>query len=283
VNIIYPSDGLVGLEIKDPSMSTIVARTIKTGDSTPYNLAANIEAAYLCDSVGNQQSSTPLPTQSNQVTPYYYIRVSNNLGTIQNMRLAITIFDANGLPITMNSQPITVGPYSSFDIRTNFLIQPFAHYGTAYAYVSVFSDNHMPSEGGVPLALEKIFQFSITGGTPFSGTAPTTFSLNGIKHYYNFTYRLPKTCGIGTYTAYSTADYLGIHSSTSTTFQVAQIGDLNSDGAVNYRDISAFVSYYIGYFNNHVFVQAIDFNSDGRINFNDIQVFVSKYIFYWSP
>ncbi len=288
----YPNDGLAGVQIQDPNGNTLVVRTISTGNVIPYNIPADINASYLCNAGGNQITSIPMPTASNQETPSYYVQVINNEGTIQPMLVTVNMFDSNGVPIALSYATLNVGAYSSSFIQTNFLIDSWAHYGTVYAYVNVYSD--WPSNGGVPLAMEKTFQFTITGGTPFPGTAPTTYSLNGVDHYYNFTFRLPNqgNCVLGNYTVYSTANYpyaayssgtyVGTQGSQTTTFQVAQFGDLNGDGIVNFADLQIFVRDYINYYQNGAYTAAIDFNNDGKINFADLQLFVKYYLQYWS-
>lgn len=273
----YPSDGLVGVQIKDPSGTTTVVRTIRTGTSIPNNITAYIDSAYLCDIAGNQQTSVLMPTADNGVVPYYYIHVTNNAGTTVSMLLTMNIYDSNGVPIALTYQTVNVGPYSSSFVRTNFNIDSGAHYGVATAYVNVYSD--WPSNGGIPYGLEQTFQFTLTGGTAFAGTPSSTQSANGD---FNFTYLIPKTAAIGTYNVYTTANYLGIPGAATATFQVTQFGDLNGDSAVNFRDLTTFVSDYIAYYNTHTFNPLIDLNSDGKINFGDLQTFVHDYIIYWT-
>jgi hypothetical protein len=193
------------------------------------------------------------------------------------MLIVMNIYDSNGVPITLAYQTLQVAAYSSSYFITNFLIPSWAHYGVTTAYVGVYSD--WPSEGGVPYGIERTFQFTITGGTPFVGTPSIMQSESG---YYNFSYRIPKNTALGTYTAYTSATYLGASDTGETSFQIAQLGDLTSDGTVNFRDLTSFVSLYVSYYTNHVYNQAIDFTNDGRINFNDMTKFVQYYIFYWS-
>jgi hypothetical protein len=279
VNIQYPSDGLVGFEVKDQTGATTIIRTIATGTTVSYNQPDFISSAYLSDSGGNQITSIPI--QSSGTMPEILVTVTNNQGSQQSVIATFNLFDSNGVPIALGSQQMTIGSQSSNTALIPFQIPSWAHYGTAYAFVNVY--NNWPSQGGVPQGVEKTFQFTITGGAAFPGTAPTTNNLNGIYHYYNFTYRLPKNCALGTYTAYSSANYQNTPGAKSTTFQVAQLGDLNADGAVNFKDISLFVSYYVNFYTQHTYTQSIDYNNDGKINFNDIQLFVKNYIFYWSP
>jgi len=274
----YPSDGLVGVEIIDSAGAPMVIRTVRTGNSNPNSITANIASAYLCNQGGAEQSSIPLPTATNQAQPYYYVDVVNNNGTTIPMLVTMNVYDSNGVPIALTSQMIYPGPYSDGTVLNNFNIPSWAHYGTATAYVDVYSD--WPANGGVPYGFETTFQFTITGGTPFTGTPTTT---QGASGNYSLTFRIPKTAALGTYTVYTGADYLGIYGSASTTFQVAQLGDLNGDGAVTFVDIQIFVADYLAYYSpSHTYTAAIDFTHSGVINFNDVQLMVHYYLIYWS-
>jgi len=273
----YPSDALVGLEIQDPTGARTIVRTIRTGDSMPNNITAFIDSASLCDIAGNQKSSILMPTADNGVVPYYYVHVINNAGIATSMLLTMNVYDSNGVPVVLTYQTVNVGPYASSFVRTNFNIDSSAHFGVATAYLNVYSN--WPSQGGIPYGLEQSFQFTITGGLAFTGTPSVTQSASGC---YNFSCIVPRNAAIGTYTVYTTANYLGIYGSATTTFQVALLGDLNNDGAVNFKDLTSFVSAYIQYFNTHQFNALIDLNNDGKINFTDLQLFVKDYIVYWS-
>jgi hypothetical protein len=273
----YPSDGLVGVQIQDPTGAITVIRTLRTGSSMPNNITAYIDSAYLSDVAGNPQTSVPLPTADNGVVPYYYIHVQNNAGIGVPMLLTLNIFDSNGIPVTSTYQWVTPGAYSTAFVQTNFNIDSDAHYGTATAYVDVYSN--WPSQGGIPYGLEQSFQFTITGGPAFTGNPSMTTSANGL---YSLNYTIPKIANLGTYTVYTSANYLTIPSSMSTTFQVAQLGDLNGDGKVNFTDLTVFVADYISYYNTGVYNPLIDLTHDGKINFADLQTFVHDYVIYWS-
>lgn len=280
----YPSDGLVGLQIQDPNGNTMVIRTLSTGGTVPYPIAASVSQAYLSNGQEHQISSISIPSQSNPVIPLVYFSVTNNLDTMQSMLVTINVYDSNGVPIGEASQEMSnVAAKSSSAALVDFPIASFAHYGTAYACVDIY--NTWPSQGGVPLAVEKSFQFTVTGGTPFQGTPSSTNSLNGppFKNF-NLTFTLPnQDCPVGTYTAYSSTNYSGVSASQTTTFSVSFLDDLNGDGRVNFNDVSTFVSMYIAYYSSsHTYNPAIDFDHNGRINMNDVDLFVHNYIEYWS-
>jgi hypothetical protein len=280
LTVSYPTDGLVGVQIQDPNGQNIVIRTLSTDSSIIYGLAANVKTAYLCDGSENQISTISIPSSTNPVIPTAYFSVGNNLNSPQSVIVTLSIYDSNGVPFPPVSVATTLGSLSSSEGQIDFTIPSWAHYGTAFAYLNVY--NTWPSKGGVPLAEEKAFQFTISGGTPFQGTPPTTYSLNGLYHNFNMTFRLPKYATTGTYTAYSSVNYQGVTSSQTTPFAVALLADVNGDGVVDFNDISAFVTMYIAYYANHVYSPQIDYLHTGTINFNDISLFVTYYIECWS-
>jgi hypothetical protein len=162
----------------------------------------------------------------------------------------------------------------------DFNIPSWVHYGTAYGYLDVYSA--WPSQGGVPVAEEKAFQFTISGGNPFQGTPPTTSGSNVINGYFGMTFRLPKYATTGAYTAYSSVNYQGVNTTQITPFNVEMLADVLGQGTVNFNDISAFVTMYIAYFAMGTYYSQIDYLKTGVINFNDISMFVTYYIEYWS-
>jgi hypothetical protein len=280
LTVSYPTDGLVGVQIQNPTGQNVVIRTLSTGPTIPYSIPATINQAYLCDGSGNQLSSISIPTESNPVVPTVYCSVSNNLNSPQSMIVTLNVYDSNGVPFAVASQQIGAAADSSQEYIIDFSIPSWVHYGTAYAFMNIY--NTWPNQGGVPLGEEKPFQFTISGGSPFQGTPPTTYSLNGYYHNFNMTFRLPKNSVPGTYTAYSSTDYQGSQASQTTQFAVALLADVNGDGVVNFNDISAFVTMYIAYFASHTYSSKIDYLQTGSINFNDVVLFVTYYIEYWS-
>lgn len=281
----YPTDGLVGLQIQDSNNNPMVIRTLTTGNSIPESIPMTITQAYLCNGAGAQITSTAIPSASNPFATTIYFNVYNGQATAQQALVTLNVFDSNGVPISVASQNMgSVPAYTSEEAILDFNIPSSAHYGTAYAYVDVY--NTWPMQGGVPLGQEKAFQFTITGGSAFQGTPVTTNSYNGSPYNnFNITFRLPQytNCALGTYEAYSTANYLGISGSTTTSFGVGEIADINGDGQVNFNDITTFVALYINYFTSHVYNSQIDLLHTGStINFNDITLFVGYYILAWS-
>ncbi len=279
----YPTDGLVGLQIQDPNGNTMVIRTLSTGNSIPNSIPVTITQAYLCNGAEAQITSTPIPTASNPFITQIYFNVYNNQATAQQVLVTLNIFDSNGVPISVASQNMgSIPAYTSEEAILAFNLPSSAHYGTAYAYVDVY--NTWPMRGGVPIGQEKDFQFTITGGTAFQGTPARTVSDNGSPiNNFNMTFRLPKNGALGTYTAYSSTNYLGVAGSATTPFAVSQLADVNGDGVVNFNDIVDFVGLYIAYFSSaHTYSPQIDFLHTGVINFNDVILFVGYYILYWS-
>jgi hypothetical protein len=239
----------------------------------------------LCDGNEQQISSISIPSAQNPIIPQIYFTVYNNLATSQSMVVTLNVYDSNGVPFPAASQIMpNVPAYTSQEATVNFDIPSSAHYGTAFACVSVFSA--MPSQNGYPLGKEYDFQFTITGGTAFQGFQPTTQSENGSPtNCFGLEFRLPQYTDLtlGTYTVYTTANYQGITGSQTTTFAVAELADVNGEGVVNFETVTYFVGAYINYFNNHVYTPQIDLIHNGSvINFEDVVLFVGYYIQAWA-
>jgi hypothetical protein len=290
----YPNDGLVSLQINDSTSNALVIRTLQTGTALPLVVPAEINTAYLSNGIEGQITSI----NPSLTTPYVYVSVLNNLATTQNVFVTLNVYDSNGVPISVASQGINnIAPnaVSPGTAQFDFFIPSWAHYGTAHAYVDVF--NKWPSQGGVPLAPEKEFTFTIAGGAAFSGTPETTNSLNTQPtENFNMTFRLPQSYNpvlgtnvpLGTYLAWSTTSYYPQQGASpvvgqqSTEFGVSQLADVSGQGQVNFNSITYFVGLYIAYFTQNLYSPQIDFEHTGTIDFNDVLLFVGYYVLAWS-
>jgi hypothetical protein len=278
VNIQYPSDGFVGVEIHDQTGATTLIRTVRAGSLTSLIIVAYISSAYLCDADGNQLG-IPVQNGDNQFAPSFYVNTTNNENAIESMFLTFTAYGSNGVAIAVASQPIAVYARSFSDPIIEFYIPTWMHHGTVYAYVDVYNTW---LNLGVPLGIERLFQFTITGCSPFPVTPPTTNSLNDLDNYYNVTLRIPKNVVLGNYSFYASANYLGASASQNASFPVVQLAGLNGDGVVNFKGIVIFASDCIAYYSSaHAYTGVIDFSDDGEINFKYITFFL-HYITYWS-
>jgi hypothetical protein len=267
------------MQIQDSTGATVVIRTLQTGTSPPYGIGAVITQAYLCDANGNPISTIAMPSATNPVIPELSFSVTNDQVTTQSLLVTVNVFDSDGVPISANSQLMSdVVSGGSVSSIVDFSIPSWANYGTAYAYVGVYSN--WPAQGGVPLGVEYIFPFSITGGAAVQGgTLATTSSETGNPNNFNMQYRLAPDGVFGTYNIYTTTNYLGITGSQTASFAVAQLADVNGDGVVNFHDVTYFVANYINYYNNGVYTPSIDFIHDGSvINFKDVEFFIAYYI-----
>ncbi len=281
----YPTDGLVGVQIQDPNGATMVIRTLQTGTTIPDSIPITISEAFLCNSGEQNITSITIPSGTNLFVPQIYFTVYNNQATAQSLIVTLNVYDSNGIPFPAVSQVMpNVPAYTSKESTLNFYIPSWAHYGTATAYVDVYTA--MPNNNGYPLGKEYNFPFTITGGTAYQGLQPMTQSKNGSPtNFFSMSFRLPQYSDVtlGAFTVTSTANYLGVMGSETTPFSVQEFADVNGDSAVNFNDITNFVALYINYFANHVYSPQIDFIHDGSvINFNDVALFVAYYIQAWS-
>jgi hypothetical protein len=274
-NGISPSDGLVGIQVLYPSGgASVVLRTIQTGTTQGFNQAEKITSAYSSDASGTVHVSS----FQNGANGYFTAVVTNQDNQLHNALVAISIYDGNGMPLGLATAAISIGTGASQPETLSIPIPTTAHSGTSYGYANVYTD--WPKNGGVPLAQEQPFQFTISGGAPAFGSAPTN---SGNAGSYSMTFTLPKNTQKGNYQVYASSEYSGLFGTASTTFSVpGWFGDFNADGTVDSNDFFIFLNAYILYYQGQNYNTACDLNHDGKIDANDFFLFLGDYIQYWS-
>ncbi len=270
-----PDDGLVGIQIPYPTGgASMILRTIQTGTTQGFNQPEQISSAYSSDASGTIHVGTFL----NGANGYFTAVVTNNGNQLRSTLVAISIYDGNGVPLGLATASISLGAQASQPETLSIPIPTSAHTGTAYGYADVYTD--WPQNGGVPLAQEQAFQFTISGGAPAFGSAPTS---SGNAGAYSMTFTLPKNTQLGNYPVYASAIYSGLLGTASTTFNVpGWFGDFNGDGKVDSSDFFIFLNAYISYYQGQSYNTACDLNHDGKVDANDFFLFLNDYIQYWS-
>jgi hypothetical protein len=238
-NGLSPSDALVGLQIKDANQNNLIIRTIRTGTSTPFNLPAETSSAYLSNQAGQPLSN---PTVQVGALGLFTMNLVNHQSATLNMFITINIYDSNAVPIgAVGASVQLLGDTTGFAV-VSLPIPTSAHAGLAQGYANIYTT--WPSSGGVRIAHEKPFQFTITGGIAGQGKTPTSSSDSGS---YNLTFCLPKTTPDGTYSVYTSSSYNGAIGARSTTFTVKLVGDFTHNQVVDFDDLVAFLDSYIKY------------------------------------
>lgn len=278
---ISPASALVAIEVDYPSGGgPLVLRTVQTGSGTVTSLPEQISAAYPTSGLGGSQTGTV----QNGELGYFSVTV-NDLDSQEhdNMLLAVTIFDGNGVPIGISPpSTLSLGAGATQTESVSIPIPTTAHSGPAYGYADLFSN--LPSSGGVPLAQEESFQFTISGGTPSSGPAPSTSSATAGA--YSLTFKLPKAQDgfpDGAYSVTASAAWAGQTATAQTGFNVLLIGDFDFAGSVTGNDLFIFAGAYINYYTGQSYNTLCDINGDGKVDSTDFFLFVAAYIQYWSP
>jgi hypothetical protein len=277
----FPSNALVAIEVDLPnSGGPMVLRTVQTGTGTVSGLPEQITSAYLASGLGGSQ----VTSVQNGELGYFTVSVTDyDSQAHNNMQLAITIFDGNGVPIGESVSTMSLGAGSTQAESVGIPIPTFTHSGSAYGYADLYSA--LPSSGGVPMAQELPFKFTISGGTPSSGPAPTTASATAGD--YSLTFKLPQAqsgaCPAGAYLVYASASYASQDVTAKAVFNVLLIGDFDFAGVVNGNDLFIFAAAYINYYTGQPWNHLCDINNEGGLDATDFFLFVCAYIQYWSP
>jgi hypothetical protein len=274
-----PANALVAIEVDYPSGGgPMVLRTVQTGSGTVSGLPEQISAAYPTSGGGGSQTGTV----QNGELGYFSVTVTDlDSQAHSDMLLAVTIFDGNGVPIGISTSTLSLGAGATQTESVSIPIVTTAHSGPAYGYADLFSDLPSSASAGVSLAQELPFQFTISGGTPSSGPAPTTSS--PVAGAYSLAFKLPKICPDGAYQVYASASWAGQSATAQTGFNVLLIGDFDFAGSVTGSDLFIFASAYINYWSGQSYNTLCDINGDGKVDSTDFFLFVAAYIQWWSP
>lgn len=225
-------DGLVALQVNDPSGYLLATRTLKTGTTPTNNWRIEIVDLITVDNEGNPKSSFKIGQ-----TVYFKVKLKNNLSSPQNGWITVTVLDADMTPIGVPRLDATIPPGTS-NLTVSLPLSSGLALGQATAYANVYTKQ--VKDGGLAYCPEKTTFFTITSST-------STFSLKQLALIhtastpgsYNFTFRIYNNYArIGNYTIYATSQYKIIYlTAASTQFKVILIGDINGDNNVNILDI----------------------------------------------
>ncbi len=280
---VSPATVLVGIQVNYPNGSPMVLRTVQTGSGEVSGLPETITSAYASTSHGGSSVST---LQNGEAYWFTATIADQDSQEHDNMVWAITLFDGNGVPIGIVQSTASVGAGATQSFAIQFEIPTWAHSGAAYGYADLYSA--LPQNpGGLPVAQEQSFQFTISGGTPSSGPAATTAS--AAAGAYSLAFKLPPAQGNlpltleGACKVYASATYDSQDVTANTGFNWQLIGDFNFSGVVNGNDLFIFVAAYIDYYEGEGITNTLcDINNDGKMTATDFFLFVAAYIQYWS-
>jgi hypothetical protein len=225
--------GLAAIQIRDPTGTTIVARTLPLG---PTDQTSDVEIleTTLCDQHGNPQTKV---VRGNMA--YFKVKVKNNAIFSKTVTMAATILDNNTTPIGLiKAENIEIYAGATFEYAQSLYIDYWVANGTATIYASCFSD--WPSNYGYPYCPEKAATFAILEST-FDETQPGQVSQqppaqNGT---FNIKFKLSHDPPLGTYGVYVTAWYQGFTTPQPgvNTFRVVNTANFGNKNA--FTDISS--------------------------------------------
>jgi len=217
-----PIDGLVALEVVDPSDKPIVYRTLKTGTNPPVG-NVDIVNIYSCDEFGYPKTSFLIGFDR---FVYFNVTVRNNGPLTESVKVTINAYDGKNAPFGAPLRGITLEPGQTWYLFPGVPIPNWISNGSAAGYASVFTGD--PSQGGIAYNPEKSAAFEITGvgGGGAGGAAAVGFQktnngsivLTDTLGSYNLTFKIPGEATQGVYTVYVSSSYQERHVEDSSVF-----------------------------------------------------------------
>ena len=269
------TDGLIGLEVRDPLNRPLTARVRNTGTTPPTTPYVWIISIVPCDVDGNPKESFPRGTAA-----YFQIKVINYDQHDRPVRVTLNVYDQNNIPLGRTEDVFKeMAPQEIMTFTAPFPIPDDATIGIATLYANVFTD--WPSSYGWPYDEESSADFLITEGCcPLATSLPKTqlqALTSNVTGSCNVTFQLPRKTPTGNYTIYATSRYMGQEAFSNATFTVLLEGDFDGDGDIDISDIRYFCRAFIKYSETGECDPRCDFDDDGDIDINDIRYFSKAY------
>jgi len=220
------NDGLIAMQILNPSNETSTIRIVSTGAVSQENYPVRITQFYPSDNQGNPRS-----TPYNKGTfAHFTAYVQNNDIQSHNFYFAVNIYDKNGKPWALSfSGNGTIMPGENKVIISSYPIPFDFPSGTAVAYAVALTDQ--PKNNGVPHCPEAAATFQIATSTV---TPIVTSSYQNGDFYFNFS--MPINNKPGNYTVYASSTYKYVDAYKQLIFKI-RVPDLNNDGTVDIYDL----------------------------------------------
>jgi len=150
-----PASNLVAIiQIENPMGTRIAYRTISIGSPT-QTLPINITNLFLLDMSNNPINTVKIGTQIQAG-----IIVQNLQMTARELVAAVTVFDANMVPLQVGFWSGTLDPGQTKSPKFSIYIEKWACAGKALIAGNVYSKE--PTDGGIALGLEKTVYYCIS-------------------------------------------------------------------------------------------------------------------------
>jgi hypothetical protein len=259
------SDALVTVQVDDARGYLRILRTIPTGTNITKSWPVEIINVVPISSGG------PVYKFTRGSDVGFNVTIKNNDFLPHDVNLTICIYYPDEVPLrtaimwngTIDANQTMIA--SSFPFAT---ISTTAPLGTAVAYVNIIHPP-LPKDGGFAYAPEKSVAFDIV-----SSTTPPSFPASP-EGTFNLAFAVPRVnARLGNYTVYATSFYLvgpyPYFASSSLTFRVIILGDLNGDGICDIIDIAIVAKAYGSYPGQHNWNPVADLYPDLIIDVMDI-------------
>lgn len=268
-NEIQVLDGIVAIEVKDPSTQTLIIRTATTEtppSATPY---VRILSIIPCNSLGNPQESFERGTLA-----YFKSTIKNYDIEPREILITVNTFDRNSMPFSLAGLRTTIEGQTTSSVILPIPIPEDAPLGNSTAYGNAYTD--WPSLNGWPYCIEVSTTFTIVSAGSLSFTTipeqQNLFSANlQINGNYNITFQIGPKAPAGNYTIYATSRYLGEETYNSTKFRVRLLADFDDDLDVDGVDLRIFCK---GYATGDL---KCDLDYDGDVDGLDLRIFCKCY------
>ncbi len=200
------SDALVALEMHSQNSIPMVYRTVDVGG---YNDSVELVITH----AGVWDLDLP-PNPLDTVKVGETVKISATVSNPQaverdSVYITISIFDANMVPLRPHMVPDnSVPPQSSVTVYGQLTIPSWTCSGMATIYANAY--DNVPSNGGIPYALEQTAQFYISRteqGLLGYSSGEVTLPQSPGSDAYSLSFGLPPTLTPGTYPIYTSARY----------------------------------------------------------------------------
>jgi len=149
-----PANNLVAVTQVDTPSQTLAYRTLQIGNPA-QSWPINITAIYLTDSGHNIIDTAKIDSVVMAAATFY-----NWQATARTVYMAVTVFDANMVPLRAAKVSATLDPYQSATPKFSIYIPSSACSGKALICANAY--NQEPKNGGIALSLEKTAYFCIS-------------------------------------------------------------------------------------------------------------------------
>ena len=262
--------------VGDPSLQNIGV-TVNLQNNNYVTESLNI--TLYSGSVWMAYSSTSVRASGSSVRTFNYLDFSNFPAGTYTITAYVTTNGLNLAPLTMTTtQTVIIQPLvATTPIHiVNVQVPQIATQQSFIMPMNVTLNNpdSASENANIQITANSISVFS------------TTVTLNSLQTEVIPCYFNTSILAIGNYTYTVTVTTTTLTGSPTTTatgqIGVTYLGDQNGDFTVNFKDIVAFVSEYILYYQSNTLNPACDYNHDGTPTFQDIQLFVQDYVAFTS-